>query len=110
MKILVTGATGYIGGRLIPILLEKGHDVRVFARDAQRLEGREWFDKVEIVQGDLENREEIARAAEDIDAAYFLVHAMNEGGDFVEREKHIAENFARMTADVKKITFIAFSS
>ena len=106
MKILVTGATGYIGGRLIPILLEKEHAVRVLARDARRLEGREWFGKVEIVEGDLENREEIARAANGVDAAYFLVHSMNEGGDFVEREKHIAENFARMTADVKKIIYL----
>ena len=106
MKILVTGATGYIGGRLIPILLEKGHAVRVFVRDSQRIEGREWFSKIEVFKGDLENRQEIARAAKDVDAAYFLVHAMNEGGDFVEREKQIAENFARMTADVKKIIYV----
>lgn len=80
--------------------------MRVFLRDARRLEGREWFGKVEIVKGDLEKREEIARATQDVDAAYFLVHAMNEGGDFAEREKRIAENFARMTADVKKIIYL----
>ncbi len=106
MKILVTGATGYIGGRLIPKLLEKGFSVRVFVRDARRLEGRNWFEKVEVFTGDLENREEISRAVKDVDAAYFLVHAMNEGGDFAEREKTIAENFARAAKDVGKIIYL----
>ena len=106
MKILVTGATGYIGGRLIPKLLEKGHQVRVFVRDARRLEGRRWFEKVEVATGDLENREEISRAMQDIDAAYFLVHSMNEGGDFAERERAIAENFARAAERVEKIIYL----
>ena len=106
MKILVTGATGYIGGRLIPKLLEKGYGVRVFVRDARRLEGRKWFEKVEVFTGDLENREEISRAVKDVDAAYFLVHAMNEGGDFAEREKTIAENFARAVKTVGKIIYL----
>lgn len=106
MKILVTGATGYIGGRLIPRLLEKGYSVRVFVRDARRLEGRKWFEKVEVATGDLENREAIFRAAKDVDAAYFLVHAMNEGGDFAEREKTIAENFAVATKEVGKIIYL----
>lgn len=106
MKILVTGATGYIGGRLIPKLLEKGYAVRVFVRDARRLEGREWFEKVEVFTGNLENREEISRALKDVAAAYFLVHAMNEGGDFAEREKTIAENFAHAAKDVEKIIYL----
>src|SRR5688500_17446522 len=106
MKILVTGATGYIGGRLIPKLLEKGHAVRVFVRDARRLEGRKWSENVEVYTGDLENREEISSALKDVDAAYFLVHAMNEGGDFAEREKTIAENFALAAKDVDKIIYL----
>ncbi len=106
MKILVTGATGYIGGRLIPKLLEKGYSVRVFVRDARRLEGRKWFERVEIATGDLENREEISRAVKDVDAAYFLVHAMNEGGDFAERERAIAENFALAAKAVGKIIYL----
>ncbi len=106
MKILVTGATGYIGGRLIPKLLEKGYAVRVFVRDARRIEGRKWFEKVEVFTGDLENREEISRAVKGVDAAYFLVHAMNEGGDFAERERTIAENFALAAKDVEKIIYL----
>lgn len=106
MKILVTGATGYIGGRLIPKLLERGHAVRVFVRDPRRLEGRRWFASVEISTGDLENREETSRALSGIDAAYFLVHSMNEGGDFAEREKAIAENFARAAKGVEKIIYL----
>ncbi len=106
MKILVTGATGYIGGRLIPKLLEKGYAVRVFARNPRRLEGREWFEKVEVFTGDLENADDINRASENIDAAYFLVHAMYEGADFAEREKTIAENFASATEKVGKIIYL----
>jgi uncharacterized protein YbjT (DUF2867 family) len=106
MKILVTGATGYIGGRLIPKLLEKGYAVRVFVRDARKIEGRKWFEKVEVATGDLENREEISRAMKDVDAAYFLVHSMNEGGDFAERERAIAENFARAAKTVEKIIYL----
>lgn len=106
MNILVTGATGYIGGRLIPRLLEAGYAVRVFVRDARRIEGRRWFDKVEVAEGDLENRDEISRAMTGIDAAYFLVHAMNEGGDFAEREKAIAENFALAAKNVEKIIYL----
>lgn len=106
MKILVTGATGYIGGRLIPRLLEKGHSVRVFVRDARRIEGRKWFEKVEVATGDLENRESIFRAVQGVDAAYFLVHAMNEGGDFAERERAIAENFAVAAKTVEKIIYL----
>ncbi|HIB65835.1 MAG TPA: NAD-dependent epimerase/dehydratase family protein, partial [Phycisphaerales bacterium] len=48
MKILVTGATGYVGGRLIPRLLERGHEVRVLVRDARRVSGRSWSEKVEV--------------------------------------------------------------
>lgn len=106
MKILVTGATGYIGGRLIPKLLEKGVTVRVFVRESRKLEGRRWFEKVEVFQGDLENAEDISSALKDIDAAYFLVHSMSEGGDFAEREKTIAENFAKAAKDVGKVIYL----
>jgi uncharacterized protein YbjT (DUF2867 family) len=106
VKILVTGATGYIGGRLIPGLLESGHSLRVFVRDARKIEGRVWFDKVEVFEGDLENREQISRAMDGIETAYFLVHAMTDGGDFAEREKAIAENFASAAKKIEKIIYL----
>ena len=56
--ILVTGATGYVGGRLVPRLIEAGYRVRVLVRDPARLQGRSWLDKVEVVTGD-----EIGRAS-----------------------------------------------
>ena len=106
MKILVTGATGYIGGRLIPKLLEKGFDVRVLVRDPRRLQGFGWETRVEICKGDLENGDEIAQAMENIDAAYFLVHAMYEGDDFAEREQRIAHNFARAAKNIDKVIYL----
>lgn len=106
MKILVTGATGYIGGRLIPKLLEKGFAVRAFARDPNRLRGKKWFSDVEIAEGDLGNRESIQRAMQDVDAAYFLVHAMYAGKDFAEREKSFAENFAGAAKNLKKVIYL----
>lgn len=106
MKILVTGATGYIGGRLIPELLKKGYDVRAFARDPKRLEGRKWFDQIETAQGDLGDRASIEGAMKDIDAAYFLVHAMYAGEDFAEREKHYAENFAKAAAKLERVIYL----
>lgn len=103
MKVLVTGATGYIGGRLIPQLLGKGYEVRAFVRDRERLRGKKWFSRIEIVEGDLDKPETLAKAFENIDAAYFLVHAMYEGDDFAEREKKYAENFAGAAGDRKLI-------
>ncbi len=106
MKILVTGATGYIGGRLIPQLLERGHQVRAFVRDPKRLRGKPWVEKIELAEGDLENADEIAAAMKDIDVAYFLVHAMYEGEDYAEREKRFAINFANAAKDVEKVIYL----
>jgi len=106
MKILVTGATGYIGGRLIPVLLEKGYEVRAFVRDPKRLRGKSWFGDVEVATGDLEDLESIESALEGVDAAYFLVHAMYEGEDFAKREKLYAENFANAAKAIEKVIYL----
>lgn len=106
MKILVTGATGYIGGRLIPKLLDEGYEVRAFVRDPRRLRGKEWFSEIEVAQGDLEKQQTIDEAMKDIDAAYFLVHAMYEGDDFAEREKRYAHNFMKAAQNVDKIIYL----
>ena len=106
MKILVTGATGYIGGRLIPELLEKGYSVRAFVRDPKRLRGKKWFEQIEIAEGDLNDSDSIKRGLENCDAAYFLVHAMYAGDDFAEKEKQFAENFAEAAKDLEKVIYL----
>ena len=75
-RILVTGATGYVGGRLVPRLLERGYTVRVLVRDATRLIGREWVNDVEVIAGDVLKPETLPAAMTDIWAAYYLIHSM----------------------------------
>lgn len=106
MKILVTGSTGYIGGRLIPELLKHGHEVRAFVRDPARLSGKRWLNDIEVAEGDLADLDTIAEATQGVDAAYFLVHAMYSGEDFAEREKKFAENFARATNNLAKVVYL----
>jgi uncharacterized protein YbjT (DUF2867 family) len=106
MRILVTGATGYIGGRLIPELLKRGHEVRAFVRDPERLRGKAWVSNVEIVKGDLADRPAIREALVSVDAAYFLVHAMYSGGGFAELEKEYAENFAEAASKTNKVIYL----
>ena len=107
MRVLVTGATGYIGGRLVPRLLARGHQVRCVARDPNRLAGRDW-PNVEIVPGDLADASVLPAAFDGIDVAYYLVHSMAEGGAFRERDRSMAETFARAAgeADVGRIVYL----
>jgi len=93
--ILLTGATGYVGGRLVPRLLDAGHRVRLLVRDPLRAEGKAWADRVEIVQGDVSRPETLPAAMQGIDVAYYLVHGLTrKGGDFVEEDVSDAHNFA----------------
>ncbi|MER2599203.1 MAG: SDR family oxidoreductase [Caldilineales bacterium] len=111
-KILVTGATGYVGGRLTGRLLEKGHTVRVLARDPSRLQGRPWSHQVEIVQGDVLKPETLAAAMQHIDAAYYLIHSLRAagraGGDFRQRDLMAARAFgqAAAAAGVKRLIYL----
>ncbi len=79
MQILVTGATGYVGGRLVPQLLARGHAVRCMVRDPARLQGRSWAAQVEIVRGDVLDAESLAPALAGIEIAYYLVHSLGAG-------------------------------
>ena len=64
MNVLVTGATGYIGGRLVPLLLAQGHSVRVLVRDSNRLASKPWVGEVEVVQGDIHDPSALAKEKE----------------------------------------------
>ncbi len=95
MKILLTGANGYIGTRLLPILLQEGHEVVCMVRDSRRFARESDFgDQVKIITGDLLNAETLKNIPSDIEAAYYLVHSMSGSGeDFADLELNSAENF-----------------
>lgn len=92
--ILVTGVTGYVGGRLVPRLLEAGHRVRVLVRDPARLHGRPWLDKVEIAPGDALDASSLTEALRGVSTAYYLIHGMQGGKVNAERDLTMARNFA----------------
>lgn len=96
MKILLTGANGYIGTRLLPVLLEEKHEVVCMVRDPRRFALESDFgDQVRIITGDLLKPETLANIPSDIDAAYYLVHSMSgSNGDFADLEQQSAANFA----------------
>jgi len=91
--VLVTGATGYVGGRVVERLLEDGHRVRVLVRNRTSAEARPWADEVDIVEADLTERASLDAAFGDVRAAYYLVHSMCSGDDFAERDRRAASNF-----------------
>jgi uncharacterized protein YbjT (DUF2867 family) len=99
--ILVTGATGYVGGRLVPRLLEAGYRVRVLVRDPARLQGRSWLNKVEIVSGDALLRETLATALKDVSIAYYLIHGKQGGRINADRDLQVARNFAAAAGEAK---------
>ena len=97
--ILVTGATGYVGGRLAPKLLEAGYRVRCLVRDPSRLQGRSWLKRVEVIQGDALNPADLAEAMKGVSVAYYLVHGKQGGRDSAERDLQAARNFAQAAED-----------
>ena len=91
-RCLVTGATGYVGGRLVPELLDRGYAVRALARNPDKLADVAWRDRVEVVRGDLGDAESLTEAFEGIDVVYYLVHSMGTSADFVAAEAESARN------------------
>ena len=95
MKILLTGATGYIGKRLLPILVNQGHSVVCCVRDKNRFYVPiEFKDNIEVVEVDFLKKETLDSIPSDIDAAYYLIHSMSSSSDNYDQLEQIsAENF-----------------
>ncbi len=106
--VLVTGATGYIGGRLVRELLDDGHHVRVLVRDRAKTIGHSWADEVEVAVGDASSSHDVVSALHDVHTAYYLLHSLNAGSNFAEIENAMAMTFAdsARTAGVKQIVYL----
>ena len=108
--LLVTGATGYVGGRLIPELLDHGFRVRALARRPAKLEGRSFatHPKLEVAAGDVTDRASLAPALEGVHTAYYLVHSLGSGASFAAADVHAARTFAHACADagVQRIVYL----
>jgi uncharacterized protein YbjT (DUF2867 family) len=98
MRVLVTGATGFVGGRLVSALLGEGYEVTVLVRDVAAYREDHPTSGVRIVEGDLLEPGSFSEAV-DVDAAYYLVHSMRAGSDFAERDRRAARNFERAASD-----------
>jgi uncharacterized protein YbjT (DUF2867 family) len=109
MRLLVTGATGFVGGKLARRLLGDGHEVRCLVRDASRARDLERAG-AELHEGDVLDAGSLEGAGEGVDLAYYLIHAMGRGGDsgFAEREARSARNFARAmsAAGVGRVVYL----
>src|SRR4051812_44947952 len=107
MSVLVAGATGYIGRRLVAELVAAGHQVRCLARTPGKLDAEPWRDRVEVVSGDVLDRGSLTAPFRDVDAAYYLVHSIGSEADWQTRDRLAAENF-RATATEVGVTQIIY--
>ena len=107
MRILLTGATGYVGGVLLDELQRHGHTIRCLVRRPQKLVGR-IGPEVEVVVGDASDPEALARACADVDVAYWMVHSMESGVDFERADRLAAERFASAAknAGVRRLVYL----
>ena len=106
MTVLVTGATGYIGGRLTSRLVERGIPVRLLVRDPRRIRGRWWEHDVEVVTGDLFDPASLGRALDGVEQAYYLVHSMTYATDFAERDRVAARHFVQAGRQLKHCIYL----
>ena len=110
-RIAVTGATGYIGGRLVPRLLDAGYAVRCLVRSPRKLQDRAWSANrnVQVVQADLCDAQSLTESLTGCDAAFFLVHSMNSASaEYAKRDLQLATAFARASkrAGVRRIIYL----
>ncbi|MEU4257906.1 SDR family oxidoreductase [Streptomyces fradiae] len=105
---LVTGATGYIGGRLVPELLDAGYRVRCLARTPAKLRDHPWAGRVEIVRGDVTDPESVSEAMRGASVAYYLVHSLGTGGGFEDTDRRGATVFAdaARAAGVRRLVYL----
>jgi len=108
MRIAVTGATGYIGGRLVPRLIAEGHEVVCPARNPAKLAGRSWTDDVEAVTADVLQPDTLVDALAGCDVAYYLIHSMGSADSFRDADRIAATNFAEAAeeAGVGRIIYL----
>ena len=108
LRVLLTGATGYVGGRLVPGLLQEGHAVRCMVRNPEALRARDWAGNVEIVRGDVLDPDTLADAMEGVDIAYYLIHSLGGGAGYAARDIRAADHFASAAAraKVKRIVYL----
>lgn len=106
-QILLTGATGYVGGRLLARLEQRGEAVRCLVRRPTEMVSRVGS-MTEVVAGDLQDASSVLQAMQGIDTAYYLVHSMGSREDFAEEDRQAAENFANAAshAGVKRIIYL----
>jgi uncharacterized protein YbjT (DUF2867 family) len=107
MRCLVTGATGYLGGRLVPRLLAEGHSVRCLVREPGKLRDVPWADQVEVVRGDVLDPESLEPAMADVDVVHYLVHSLSTA-DFAGADRKAAHNTAGAAerAGVRRIVYL----
>ncbi|MBA3574524.1 MAG: NAD(P)H-binding protein, partial [Pseudonocardiales bacterium] len=107
VRFLVTGATGYVGGRLVPRLLAEGHAVRCLARSPGKLRDVPWADRVEVVRGDVLDSDALHGAMQGVDAVYYLVHSLTEAGfAALDRRGALLTAQAARDAGVSRIVYL----
>ena len=105
---LVTGASGYVGGRLVRDLLNDKKQVRVLVRDAKKIQGQSWAGAVEVIEGNATNAADLDRALNGVHTAYYLLHSINVATDFGDIEAAMARGFAEAAsrANISQIVYL----